>query len=481
VQDARQEKPHIVFVLADDLGYNGVGYTNTEVKTPTLDSLASQGVKLRSYYAAPICGPSRFSLLSGRVHWKSEAWQSMNFKPSIPAATSLDYILLPAKLKAVGYKTHMLGKWHLGHYKVAYHPQNRGFHTFYGTLGGCVSHPDQVLCEAECKNFPVLDLVDTRQEVSADAIDTSIVADDRYRLRAVELIQSHNKEQPMFLFVSFHTPHVPIDPLPPYDTLYSFNDVGKNKYLGMISNLDDNVEEIRKALVDAGMWENTLFIFASDNGANAHSEVPFTEEFLAQLNYPLKGFKGSVDEGGIKVPAFVSGGFFPFQARGLQLDGLTSITDWYATLTYLAGAQGDDGDSINNWKYISGEDPSSARTALLQVGIKGAYACIEADWKLVSDNSGVMSLFNLTSDPSEADDVSETYPEVVSRLKDYFEDASFKQFRQDIENLRNCDELGYTKKIFSDSVCPTSHAIFLNGLNISAAEFPGCKGETIPL
>lgn len=425
-------KPHIVYILADDLGWNGVNYHNEEVHTPNINALAEKGVKLESFYAFSWCAPSRFALLTGRHAWKSEAGSDM-FVSDFPIGTSLKYRMLPLALQEVGYATHMVGKWHQGFHKKEYLPRNRGFNTFYGILGEStyhftqeINHRRRINCTMNGSAF--LDMFD--DDVPAlEVKDSQIFSDFRYRKRAVELINEHDTSTPFFLYLSLQSPHAPFEAPEEFAARYGDPNDDLSVYYGMLSVVDFSVGVIVEALHSKGMYENTIIIFSSDNGApKSKIDAPFNG------NFPLRGHKGQLAEGGIRVPAIVSGGFLPTSARGRTLHDITSMTDWYATLAHVTGISvdtaslsvSDFSDSIDNWPYIVGEQSESARKDLMMHFAPNPFVTSSyrlGKWKYTvqklvdNEESLEENLYDLSDDPGERKDMSINNPDLVTMMR----------------------------------------------------------------
>jgi len=452
VSNVSAPRPHIVFILADDLGWNGVGYNGKgstgKVKTPTINQLSKDGVRLDAYYAAAYCAPSRFALLTGRAPWKSESG-SANFRADIPTGTNPKYVMLPKALQAAGYSTHLVGKWHQGFHMEEYMPRKRGFDTFFGILEGCTHHFTQQIphegglfdCSVQTQdghNVPsfhggrsVIDLTEDDSPYLNYSIDDHVYGDDLYRDRAVQLIKSHDRSRPFFLYLSLQAPHEPFEVPDAYAKKYHGMHDDEKIYWGMHSHVDSTVKAVYDALQDANMYWNTLIVFTSDNGANARvSESPYA------ANTPHRGFKGVLFEGALHVPCFVAGGFLPNKAKGRVLNGLASVEDWYATLAHLAGAHvHKEGpwapDSINNWYYISGAKDQSARENVVHhfVGAEYPSRMSTIRYKNYKANTfGIATpgfwmskqctptdpcVYDLDADPGETTDVSDQLEDMV--------------------------------------------------------------------
>jgi len=317
----------------------------------------------------------------------------------------------------------MVGKWHQGFHMKRYTPKERGFDTFFGILGQATDHETQEIEHSDRLEGPACswvgkkpprDLLD-EYEPYVESKDDNQFGDDRYRERAIKIINEHPQGTPLFMYLALQMPHAPFQAPDEYAAKYSESQPAVNTYLGMLSHVDDSVKIVVTALKKKLMWDNTYLIFASDNGAEYDvSEGGF------KANFPLKGFKGELMEGGVRVPAFVSGGAMPKAARGRSIDGLHSLTDWSATLATVTGHTVDEGgrfpsDGINNWEYIMGTKNQSERKNLLLMfapdgKMQTAYWEEQADGSMQKyyHKAGEVAakLYDLTKDPSENYDIS---------------------------------------------------------------------------
>lgn len=410
--------PHIIFILADDLGIYAPGYVNHELKTPTLDSLAEVGVVLNDHYTYRVCAPSRGSLLTGRFPFKLSATRN-NYSPStVLDGIDLSYTFLPEKLRNASYINHHVGKWHLGFYKKEYTPTFRGFHTSNCYLLGAQEHYSQLnnqsfdynltICNASAPTqfydiwldgFDPVNNICTKMKFYNSTATSNIQMDSeehcsntdselktdlnseslfqretcqglynsyRFSYQAVDHIRTHKAnygDLPLFMYLALQNTHKPLEETPsPYMDLYSNITNTKQKILyAMISEMDDMIKNVTIALKEFDFWENTLLIWATDNGSPVK----------AGSNYPLKGAKSSNWEGGVRTPALVSGGYLPSIQQGKQLKGLIHLCDWYATLLSIAGLSYDDPkgvspvDGLNMWPWISGIESKSPRQMIV--------------------------------------------------------------------------------------------------------------------
>jgi arylsulfatase A-like enzyme len=348
--------PHIVLTVLDDLGYHGVGYRNPALKTPTIDRLASHGVKLESFYTAKLCGPSRSSLLTGRAPHTLQASVDNLAHYWFEEGLHASYVLLPEALRRRGYDTVGVGKWHCGFSHPSYLPTNRGFGSWFGFLGGCEDHVTQRICGAEpCSaKFPgVGHPVDLHRD-GRPALGENGTADGfshnclRFGAAAVESIErfarrtrAHMSPARLFLYLALQDPHAPYQTPARFEALYAHAQPLRNIWSGMVSAIDETMANVTAALRRRGMWHDTFLVTVSDNGS------PVGGWGAGGSNHPLKGGKSSSWEGGIRTVAFLSGGWLPTSRWGSSLDGLVHISDLYATLCSLAssGGVGEDGSS----------------------------------------------------------------------------------------------------------------------------------------
>ncbi|KAK3734802.1 hypothetical protein RRG08_063648 [Elysia crispata] len=446
------ERPHIVFILADDYGFNDVGYHGSEIATPALDDLARHGVKLENYYVQPVCTPTRSQLMSGRyqIHtglqhqyiWNSQA----NGLP-------LDSPTIADKLKEAGYSTHMVGKWHLGFYKKEYMPQYRGFDTYFGYLGGWTNYYDHKIPYG---GIPYLDF---RNEKGPVGNETGHYSANLFTDKALQVLKEHGRsEKPLFLYLAYQSVHSPLQVPESYMKPYAYiKNKNRRTYAGMVAALDEGVANLTRALKQQGLWDNTLLVFSTDNGGC----VP-----QGGNNFPLRGWKGSLWEGGVKGVGFVSGGYL---TRRMRKDGemgpgqinreLIHVSDWFPTLVKLAGGNLNGTkplDGVDQWDTIT-KGVKSGRTVLLHnidplykrqgsseiqsswdISVRAAVR--SGDYKLITGyagngswvpppgegHSGVVVdpdpptkrlwLFNIKDDPEEYHDISDQQPEMVERL-----------------------------------------------------------------
>jgi len=344
--------PNIFFLLIDDLGWNDLSlHGGCDYATPNLDALANGGLQLNNYYTQHLCSPSRHALMSGRYPI-SDGMQEHSINMAAPYGMPLYLKTLPQMLQSVGYKTHMIGKWHLGFCKEAYTPTMRGFDSFLGFYGDAENYYTKI------KNDEYVNLegVDFRRDLAA--YTNCAYSSYLYGNESLRVLREHvlrDSDAPFFFYFSSQAVHTPWDA--PRSLLDRFPSIdGARRELAAVTTaLDDTVGlivEFMKSAESGYLWENTLFVVSSDNGA------PINE---GASNFPLRGSKATLWEGGIKATAWVTGGALPEHRRGRSMDALMHISDWFPSLCSLAGvdyeAEGiqplDGVDQIDN--IVSGE------------------------------------------------------------------------------------------------------------------------------
>lgn len=357
---AKKTPPHIVFILADDLGWDDVSFHgSSQIPTPNMDVLAADGIMLHNYYVQPMCTPSRAALMTGLYPIRT-GMQHWVIRSAEPWGLPLELKLLPEHLKDLGYSTHLVGKWHLGYFEKEYTPTYRGFDTFYGYYNGYIDYYSHVNVY---KSHVGLDY---RNGDQPSQNDTGQYATTLFTDRAIDIIEKHDQTKPLFLYLSHLAPHGATKDCPlqaPDENVEKFDYIGEEDrtiYAGMVDALDMSIGSVLDALSRAGMLNNTILAFSSDNGA-----MPFGFTSNRGFNWPLRGIKASVWEGGVRVPAFI---WSPLLEQSGRLSTqMMHITDWLPTLYAAAG--GDPKklgrlDGHNMWHALS-KGWRSPRTEIL--------------------------------------------------------------------------------------------------------------------
>jgi len=410
-------KPNIIVILADDLGNADLGYRGGQVKTPNLDDLARGGVRMESFYTLPVCTPGRAALMTGR-HPMRYGLQTLVIFPSHKYGLSTDERTLPQALKEAGYQTYMVGKWHLGHAFEKYWPQNRGFDHFYGNLIGEVDYFTKL-------RGGVVDWQRDGTYLREDGYYMDLIGDE-----AVRIIGQQDPSKPFFLYFASLAVHTPYEAPQSYKDRYpEVTDPTRQTYCAMASALDDQVGRIVKALEARGMRENTLIVFASDNGGIAPSAFEKaavqrqqaegrSEAGIPASNAPYRGGKGTLYEGGVRVPAFAN---WPGQLQPAVVNDTLQMVDVMPTLLGRAGGQGSPDhpfDGRDVWDTWARGKPSPHDEILINVEAwRGAVR--KGKWKLVKLAllPGQTELFDTDADPAEKTNVASDNPDVVKELE----------------------------------------------------------------
>src|SRR5215831_10263323 len=395
-----ENRPNIVYIVADDLGWKDVGFNGSDIKTPNLDKLADAGVKFKQCYARPMCTPTREALMTGRYPFRY-GLQTAVIPSSHTYGLPTDEWLISQALKEAGYYTAIIGKWHLGHADPKYWPRQRGFDYQYGPLIGEIDYFTH-------EQHGVLDWYRNNKRVVEEGYSTFLLGDD-----AVKLINSHDTSVPLYLYLAFNAPHTPYQAPKDYlDRYPNISDPTRRAYAAMITALDEQVGRVVQALEDRHIRENTIIVFQSDNGGTRNKmfagEGDMSKIAIPCDNGPFREGKGTLYEGGTRVPAFANWpGHIP---SGTSVEGMIHVVDMYPTLAGLAGAKTDKAkslDGLDMWPTMSKGVPSP-RTELVY-NIEAFRAGIrEGDWKLIwrTPLPSSTELYNIADDPSEKNNLA---------------------------------------------------------------------------
>ena len=416
------KKPNIVFIMADDLGFKDVGYHGGDIKTPNIDKLASEGTRLEQFYVQPVCSPTRSSLMTGRYPIRY-GLQVGVVRPWAQHGLGLQERTLAQALKETGYTTAICGKWHLGHLSSQYLPTSRGFDHQYGHYNGALDYFTHIRDGG-------LDWHRNDEPLREEGYTTNLIADE-----SVRLIAQHNVSGPLFLYVPFNAVHSPFQAPQPYIDMYQhITNKRRRIYAAMVTCMDDAIGRIVQALQERRLKRNTLIIFCSDNGGVGG----------VADNGPLRGQKGQLYEGGVRVPAVA---VWPGVVKaGAVVKEPLHIVDMYPTLLKLAGAKLEQTlpiDGRDAWPTITEGKPSPHEDILLNVTpATGAIRC--GDWKLLyngnigANNAGrtveqkVFELFNLSEDPYEKNNLVDKYPQKFQELKHRLEQYAAEAVKPNI-------------------------------------------------
>jgi arylsulfatase B len=425
------ERPNVIVIVADDLGWADVGYHGGNIDTPSLDRLAEQGVQLNRFYTTPICSPTRAALMTGRdpmrlgvAYGVIMPWDNIGVNPAEH--------FMPESFGAAGYQTAMVGKWHLGHAQMTYHPNERGFEHFYGHLHTEVGfYPP--FANVGGKDFQI-------NGVTADdeGYETYLLADEVSRY-----IRERDTQKPFFIYMPFIAPHTPLDApaelqekykdidtdLPPARSNQTdstrriskmlMRESARPMYAAVVDGMDQAIGQVLNTLDEEGLSDNTIVLFFSDNGGAAYS-------YGGADNAPLRGGKGETFEGGIRVVSLMR---WPEKLQGGQIfDQVMTVMDVFPTLADAAGVDPlntfeFDGSSL--WPSIS-EGTTHTREDMImfasEIPIYGSFKLTAFDntWKLVQEmeqdqlsTTVTNYLFKIADDPNEYNNLAAEYPDIV--------------------------------------------------------------------
>lgn len=391
VSDPSPDRPNVVFILVDDLGWKDVGYHGSEIITPNIDSLAAQGVRLERAYAFPICSPTRAALLTGRNPLQFGVDGPMENDAMLPGQV----VLMPEYFRRSGYATWMVGKWHLGMAQVAAMPQARGFDYFYGHLGGFVDYYTHVY-------FGGLDWQRYGKSVREPGHSTDLLTDD-----AIRLLEGRDPHRPFFLYLAYNAPHTPLQyPPSPYPAYPEIQDQDRRVFAQMTTHLDTAIGKVISALDRLGIRDNTIVVFMSDNGGNLEAGAS---------NGDLRSGKGSAYEGGTRVPATI---MWPQVLKGgRSVNQRLFAQDWLPTLLDAAriAYSADSFEGQSAWPALGEGQADTNRTPVV-IGGRNSKAVFDGPWKLVRDGASPDQLFCIESDPTESHDLAKQFPTVVGKL-----------------------------------------------------------------
>lgn len=385
-------RPHILLVVADDLGIGEVSaYGATDVRTPAFDRLASEGARFTNFYAnSPVCSPSRAALLTGRHPPLVGVPGVIRTDPSNSwGALRRDVPLLPQVLRTRGYRTVAVGKWHLG-LEAGDHPLDRGFDRFRGFLGDMMD--DYHTHRRHGINY----MRDGRQE-----IDPVGHATDLFTQWAVDAVEQHDARVPLFLYLAYNAPHVPIQPteasLARVRARVPGIDERRAKLLALVEHMDEGIGRVVDAFERRGMYDGLLVMVTSDNGG---------EVSAGATNRGLRGGKPLLFEGGIRIPALLR---MPGLTRPGQLvDAPAQLMDLPPTIAELLDAPLESPDGVSLWPAIAGK-PLPERDLFFSIregprlGGQAVYAMRRGPWMLLQERPReAWQLYDLERDPAQS-------------------------------------------------------------------------------
>lgn len=398
----KSEKPNIVILLADDQGYADVSYHKhpEEVSTPAIDKLASEGMVFTNGYAsAYVCAPTRAGLLTGRYQQRFGFYKASDSRAGMPLSEKT----LAEYLREEGYATGIFGKWHLG-LDYEYWPLQRGFDEFYGFLGHGAHDYFDLNCHEDAKHNCIYR--------NNKIIDDEGYLTDNLAREACAFIERHAKSSnPFFLYLPFNAVHWPLQAPEADIAKFDTGDGERDIMLGMLHRMDLAIDQVYQTLKSSGVYENTLLFYFSDNGG---------AKKIHANNAPLRDYKQSTYEGGIRVPFVVS---WPGKIQPgiedepvISLDILPTIMD--AIGKELPGDRVFDGRSM--MPIFQGDLVEPLHDQLYWDGDEGRWAIREGDYKLVKSRRGNIELYNLKDDIGESNNIKGSNPSIAQQLEDKY-------------------------------------------------------------
>lgn len=425
--ESDQSSPHIVFIVADDLGYADVGFMGSkEIRTPHLDKLAAGGATLDAFYVQPVCSPTRATLMSGRYPIRTGVYTVV--RPHAKWGLPLEERTLAVALREAGYHTAISGKWHLGEFDKTYQPTHRGFDEQYGHFFGAIDYFTKVRDGQR-------DWYRNDQPCDEEGYSTHLLARE-----ACRMIRERPEGKPLFLYVPFQAVHGPYQVPDSYLQPYSQLSGTRQQYAGMVAAMDEAIGQIVATLDEADIRQDTLVVFCSDNGGPSPGKI--TD------NGPLRAGKGTIYEGGVRVCALAN---WPSQIpAGSHVAEPIHMVDWFPTLVKLAGGSLEQKrplDGLDMWNTIT-RGAKTPHDAILLCGSPSRAAVRAGDWKLIvgvgdadadttsaaadgtaargqrkANNAAAqraaesVQLYNLTADLAETHNLAAEQPERVAELR----------------------------------------------------------------
>jgi len=421
-------RPNFLIFYTDDQGWGDLScYGAKDIRTPNMDALAASGVRFTSWYSnAPVCSASRASLLTGRYPRRAGApgiFRSSRTAPGMPTTE----VTLAEALKELGYRTGIVGKWHLGQ-TAECRPNAQGFDYFFGFLSGCIDYYSHIFYWDQGRGrVPFHDLWRNDREVWENGrYFTKLVTREARRFIA------DNRSRPFFLYVAYNAPHYPMHAPREYFGRFSYiKDPQRRTQAAMVATVDDSIGEIMEELRRNGLVERTVIFFQSDNGPSAEPRNLLDDSrqpYHGGSAGPFRGRKGGLFEGGIRMPAILSWpGTIP---AGRVVDEVGIAMDIFPTFIKIAGG------SVPKDRAIDGKDifamaargaPSPHDAVFWANGAQRAVR--RGKWKLILNGKlsfrqkakDKVFLADLEKDPGESVNLSEKYPQVVKELRNLIE------------------------------------------------------------
>ena len=420
------DKPNIIIILTDDLGWGDVSYHGGYIPTPNIDQLAEDGMEMNRFYSNPVCSPTRASMLTGLHIFNHGVVRPFMNPAAEQTGMPPELKIMPQYFKEAGYQTALSGKWHLGMAKEEFWPTNRGFETSYGHMTGGIGYFDHTAAGR-------LDWHRNGKSLKEEGYSTELIANE-----AINIIQNKDKDRPLFLYVAFNAPHTPIEaPMKNIETFSYLDDKKNQVYAANVNALDFEIGKILDAIKEEGILEDTIILFFSDNGPVFDID-PIVKVIAPNLinakgsTAGLRGSKTSALEGGIRVPAVIWWKGVIEKSKSNQFFFVQDILPTLLSASGIDISSSTKFDGKDKWINLKTNSTTPPKNAFIGSRvISDERALFNDEWKLYSSKpqlipvSASYKLFNIIKDPYEKDDLSEVEFEVFETMKKTI--TSFKE------------------------------------------------------
>jgi len=413
-KETKKESPNIIVIIADDMGWNDVGYNGSEIKTPNIDNLAKNGVQLNRFYVSPTCSPTRAALLTGRPASRMGILAPISDKSELKLPDSIP--TLPQLLKKNGYETALIGKWHLG-LQLSSSPKAYGFDYSYGFLHGQIDQYTHLYKNGDQSWYRNGKFIEEKGHT------TDLVTQESIKW----LSEIRNKKENFYLQVAYSAPHFPLQEEEKWKTPYNkiAKDSSRRDYAAAMAHLDHSIGILLKSLKEQKLEENTLIIFMSDNGAmenwDSRKEYGGIHRPNSTLgdNSPLRDWKTSNYDGAVRVPCVV---YWKDHLKNYKNSDYISVIDFLPTILSLTGNEKSPKtvEGQNIWKEISENKEIKGRPLYIRGHLQACL--IQKPWKLVQNlpsKNGVpdYELFNIEKDPEEKNNLLSQNEPIFEKMK----------------------------------------------------------------
>lgn len=440
-------------LILDDVGWADTSYRNGSFPTPNIDAQIRNGLLLDKFYVQPACSPTRSALMTGRYPFHTGMQHYLTLIPGTGAHLPMNTPTIAELIKEAGYEAHAVGKWHLGYSAWDHTPVGRGFESWTGYLQGQVDYYTHIF-EAD-GFFKGLDFWDNTTGTFEPAWSaTGTYTMPHYKSRVEAILDGLAEDKSLFLYYAHQEIHIPIE-YPPEEKFtqacqglpkdYPSATMNRQALCAMMADLDQAVGDFVDLLHKKKMWDNSLIVVTTDNGGMTEWQPAFPASVSS--NWPLRGGKMTVFEGGVRATAWIMGGFLPEKLRGKTFSGLMHAVDTVPTLAMRAGLTmqktwdgkdmwatllGDEAEEVDREIPLNVYDFGKNFSALIkgdmkiivgqgwgELGYQDGYWTSDAGYAHIpAPENSTLKLFNLTADPNERTNLADTLPEIMATMKD---------------------------------------------------------------